>query len=52
MKPGYIVLIVVCVLLLCCCFTHRRVIRALIKHEPMPNAPKWHFWVKKEGRRS
>ena len=52
MKPGYIVLIVVCVLLLCCCFTHQRVIRALIKHEPMPKAPKWHFWVKKEGRRS
>ena len=51
MKPGYIVLIVVCVLLLCC-FTHRRVIRALIRHEPMPKAPKWHFWVKKEGRRS
>ena len=51
MKPGYIVLIFVCVLLLCC-FTHRRVIRALIKHEPMPKAPKWHFWVKKEGRRS
>ena len=51
MKPGVIVLIVVCVLLLCC-FTHRRVIRALIKHEPMPKAPKWHFWVKKEGRRS
>ena len=52
MNPGYIVLIVVCVLLLCCFFTHRRVIRALIKHEPMPKAPKWHFWVKKEGRRS
>ena len=51
MKPGYIVLIVVCILLLCC-FTHRRVIRALIKHEPMPKAPKWHFWVKTEGRRS
>ena len=49
MKPGYIILI--CALLLCC-FTHRRVIRALIKHEPMPKAPKWHFWVKKEGRRS
>ena len=29
----------------------RRVIRALIKHEPMPKAPKWHVWVKKENRR-
>ncbi|MBO6309483.1 MAG: hypothetical protein J6N70_11735 [Oribacterium sp.] len=26
-------------------------IRALIKHEPMPKAPKWHFWVRKENRR-
>lgn len=26
-------------------------IRALIKHEPMPKAPKWHFWVRKEKRR-
>jgi len=51
MKPGIIILIVVCILLLCCCFTHRRVIRALIKHEPMPKAPNWHFWVKKEDRR-
>ena len=22
------------------------------KHEPMPKAPKWHCWVKKENRRS
>ena len=51
MKPGIIILIVFCVLLLCCCFTHRRVIRALIRHEPMPKAPNWHFWVKKEDRR-
>lgn len=46
-----IMLIVVAVLLLCCCFIHRRVIRALIKHEPMPKAPKWHVWVKPENRR-
>ena len=31
--------------------THRRVIKALIKHEPMPKAHKWHCWVKKENRR-
>lgn len=43
--------IIVCLLVLCCCFTHRRVIKALIKHEEMPKAPKWHCWVKKENRR-
>ncbi len=48
MKPWMIVVIV---LVCCCCFTHRRVIRALIKGEPMPKAPKWHFWVKPEQRR-
>lgn len=42
--------IVVCALLLCC-FTHRRVLSALIKHQPMPKAPNWHCWVKKENRR-
>lgn len=26
-------------------------VMALIKHEPMPKAPKWHFWVRKENRR-
>ena len=52
MSAGTVILIVVAVLLVCCCFTHRRVIRALVKHEPMPKAPKWHCWVKKENRRS
>ena len=51
MSTGAIILIIVAVLLLCCCFTHRRVIRALIRHEPMPKAPNWHVWVKKENRR-
>ena len=51
MKTGTIIVIIVCVLVVCCLFTHRRVIRALIKHEPMPKAPKWHFWVRKENRR-
>ncbi len=51
MKTGMVITIIVCVLLACCLFTHRRVIRALIKHEPIPKAPKWHFWVKKEKRR-
>lgn len=32
-------------------FAHRRVIKAFLNNEPMPKAPAWHFWVKKEGRR-
>ena len=40
------VLLIVCILLVCCCYTHRRVIRALIRHEQMPQAPKWHVWCK------
>lgn len=51
MSKGKIIAIVICALLACCCYTHRRVIRALIKNEPMPKAPNWHFWVKKENRR-
>ncbi len=47
---GKIIAIVLCLLVLCCLYTHRRVIKALLKHEPMPLAPKWHFWVK--NRRS
>lgn len=44
--------IIIALLVLCCCFTHRRVIKALFKHEEMPKAPKWHFWMEKENRRS
>jgi len=51
MRTGTIVAIVICLLAACCLFTHRRVIRALIKGEPTPKAPKWHCWVKKENRR-
>lgn len=51
MNPWGIVGIVVGVLLACCCIVHRRVIRALIKREPLPKAPKWHCWIKKENRR-
>ena len=42
---------IVVLLVLCCLFTHRRVIKALVKHEPMPKAPAWHVWMKKENRR-
>ena len=52
MKTGTIILIIVLILVACCLFTYRRVIKALIKHEPMPKAPSWHFWVSKENRRS
>lgn len=51
MRLGTIAVIIVCLLAVCCCYTHRRVIRALLKNEPMPKAPGWHFWVKKENRR-
>lgn len=40
-----------CALACCCLYTHRRVIKSCVKREPMPKAPKWHFWVKPEGRR-
>ena len=52
MSTGAIIGIIIGVLAVRCCYTHRRVIRALIKHEPMPKAPKWHVWVKPENRRS
>lgn len=51
METKTIVWIVVIVLCACCLFTHRRVISALIKHEPMPKAPKWHIWVDPKNRR-
>lgn len=50
MKTGTIILIIAAVLSVCCLFTHRRVIKALLKHEPMPQAPKWHFWLKEKNR--
>ena len=51
MEKSTIIWIVVVVLVLCCCYTHRRVIKALFNHEPMPKAPKWHFWVAPKNRR-
>ena len=51
MNTGAIIAIVVIALLACCCVTHRRVIRALVKHEPMPKAPNWHVWVPKANIR-
>lgn len=51
MNKGLIIGGVAVVLVACCAYTHRRVIKALIKHEPMPKAPKWHVWVAPENRR-
>lgn len=49
MKIGWIIVILPVV---CCAYVHRRVIRALIKHEEMPKAPKWHVRVEPENRRT
>lgn len=43
--------VIALLLAVCCLFTHRRVIRAIIKNEHMPKAPEWHVWVKTENRR-
>ncbi len=51
MKTKTIIPVIICVIFMCCLIVHRRVIKALIKREPMPKAPKWHFWVSKKGRR-
>ena len=51
MSAGAVIGIIVAVLAACCLYTHRRVIRALAKREPMPKAPKWHFWVAEKSRR-
>ena len=51
MKTGVIAGVVACAAVCCCLYTHRRVIKALANHEPMPKAPSWHVWVKKENRR-
>ena len=47
---GVVIISVVCAVCVCCGVTHRRVIKALLKHESMPPAPKWHFRCK--NRRS
>lgn len=51
MKTGMILGFAACALVGCCLYTHRRVIKAAINHEPMPKAPAWHVWVKKDDRR-
>lgn len=51
MKAKLVVGIAAATLVACCLYTHRRVIKAVVNHEPMPKAPKWHVWVKPEGRK-
>ncbi len=51
MKTGAIAAIAVAAVCVCGLYTHRRVIKALIKGEPMPKAPKWHVWVSEDKRR-
>ncbi|MBQ7992744.1 MAG: hypothetical protein IJM63_01105 [Solobacterium sp.] len=47
-----IILVLIGALLTCCTFVHRNVIKAIIKKEPLPKAPKWHCWVPEENRRT
>ena len=51
MKTSVVVRVADAAVVGCCLYTHRRVIKALVKNEPMPKAPSWHVWVKKEDRR-
>ncbi len=51
MTAGQIILLIAAILVLCCLFTHRRVIKAAIRREGMPKAPKWHVWVRPENRK-
>ena len=50
MKRKTIFIIIVLLLITAFVFIHRRVIRALIKGEPMPKAPSWHVWVPEKDR--
>ena len=52
MSTGTIIWIIVAILVVCCCYSHRRVIKALVKHGPRPKAPKWHVWVSEKGRKN
>lgn len=47
-KKTLIIVLLCCFALFagCMLFVHRRVIKAVMKGEPIPQAPAWHFWVK------
>ncbi len=50
MKKRTVFMIIIILLIAFLVFLHRRVIRALIKGEPMPKAPTWHLWVPEAKR--
>ncbi len=50
MKKKTIFVIIILLLITAFVFIHRRVIRAVIKGEPMPKAPSWHVWVPETKR--
>ena len=45
MKKKTIFIIIILLLITVLVYIHRRVIRAMIKGEPMPEAPSWNVWV-------
>lgn len=51
-KKGIVFLVLILAFAACMLYIHRRVIRAWLKGEEMPKAPKWHCWVSPEKRRS
>ena len=50
MKKKTIFVIIILLLITAFVFIHRRVIRAMIKGEPIPKAPAWHVWVPETNR--
>ncbi|MCR4813406.1 MAG: hypothetical protein K5879_01110 [Lachnospiraceae bacterium] len=50
MKKNTIIMLILIVFAGGMLYAHRRVIKAFLNNEPMPKAPKWHFWVKQEER--
>lgn len=50
MSTGTLIWIIMAVLVVCCGFTQCRVVRVLIKGEPVPKILKWHAWVPRGGR--
>ncbi len=46
-----IIAIAVLALIICHCIIHRWVIKAVLTHNSLPKAPKWHVWLPKNMRR-
>ena len=47
-KKIFMIVLLCCFALfvVCMLYVHRRVIKAVMNGEPIPQAPAWHFWVK------